>query len=187
MGLEAAITLGVTVLLAVAGLIVTYVTNLRLARRKDRLDRVSRQLAEFYGPLFALMEASDRLWGEMWPRQSFAPGTPRPTPSQMATWRRWMTHVYMPLNRRMAEIVITRADLLVEDHLPKCLEDLCAHVIGYEAVLAHWQEDGFDSADWKDHISLIDFPRNGLWPYVQHSFTTLKREQARLLAQVQRT
>ena len=54
----------VTIVLAFIGYAATYVNDLRLARRKDRLDRVNRQLSELYGPLLALSTASSRLWEE---------------------------------------------------------------------------------------------------------------------------
>ena len=44
----------VDVVVAQIGYFVTYRTNLRLAQRNDRLERINRQLSEFYGPLLAL-------------------------------------------------------------------------------------------------------------------------------------
>jgi len=104
-----------------------------------------------------------------------------------AAWRRWVTYVFMPLNRRMAEVVINHADLLIEDRLPACLQDLCAHVVCYEAVIAQWQEKGFHSSERQDHLSVNLFPRETLEPYVTNSFETLKREQNRLIHRVLHT
>ena len=56
------LTLSVSAFLAVIGYIATYLNNLRLAQRKDRLDRVDRQLRELYGPLLALVTASTTTW-----------------------------------------------------------------------------------------------------------------------------
>ena len=50
----------VTIGLALAGYVVTYLNRVRLAQRQERLARVNRQLASFYGPLFALTEANSR-------------------------------------------------------------------------------------------------------------------------------
>src|SRR5215218_5306350 len=52
----------VDVVVAVIGYFVTYRTNLRLAQRNDRLERINRQLSEFYGPLLALTRSSDQSW-----------------------------------------------------------------------------------------------------------------------------
>src|SRR5215203_507343 len=52
----------VDVVVAVIGYFVTYRTNLRLAQRNDRLERINRLLSEFYGPLLALTRSSDQSW-----------------------------------------------------------------------------------------------------------------------------
>jgi hypothetical protein len=190
MQIGAAITLSITVLLALTGYLVTYVINLRLARRKDRLERISRQLSEFYGPLYALQDATNRAWQEM-PATNRLPDAKLDEQSlsetDFAAWRRWMTYVFMPLNRQMAEIVVSHADLLIEDRLPACLQDLCAHVVCYEAVIARWQEEDFRSSKHQDHLSVNLFPRETLEPYVTKSFETLKREQNRLIHRVLHT
>ena len=62
MSWQAALSLGIPALVAVAGYLLTYRNNLRLSERRDRLDRVSRQLTEFYGPLFATASAGNAAW-----------------------------------------------------------------------------------------------------------------------------
>jgi hypothetical protein len=52
----------VDVVVAIIGYFVTYRTNLSLAQRNDRLERINRQLSEFYGPLLALTRSSDQSW-----------------------------------------------------------------------------------------------------------------------------
>jgi hypothetical protein len=188
--LGATITLIVTILIAAAGYLVTYFSNLRLARRKDRLERINRQLSDLYGPLYALLETSGRVWEEL-SKDGGRFGDDRPldsplTEEQAATWKIWMVHVFMPLTRRMVEVITDHGDLLIEDHLPRPLSDLCAHVIGYELAIARWNSDDFDSTDRRDHVSLIDFPRGTLDSYVGGSFKKLKQEQGKLLAEVNR-
>ena len=51
------VTTAVTILLAFTGYLATYFNNLRLAQRNQRLERVSRQLGELYGPLYGLTDA----------------------------------------------------------------------------------------------------------------------------------
>ena len=48
-------------------------------------------------------------------------------------WRLWMRHVFMPLNTRMEELVITKAELLDAPTMPDCLLQLVAHVTAYRA------------------------------------------------------
>lgn len=181
------VTLVVTVVLAAAGYGATYLTNLRLARRKDHLDRVNRQLSELYGPLYALSEAADRAWRKFVARYGSVWAAPvRATPEQAAVWRLWMATVFMPLNRQMVETVVSHADLLREDTIPECLKELCAHVACYEPIVSRWQEEGFASVDVDDHVSIAgDFPRTALDIYLRGSFESLKLEQGRLLARLQ--
>jgi hypothetical protein len=182
----AVITIAVTVSLALAGYLLTYYSNLRLARRKDRLERVNRQLTDLYGPLFALTHAGERIWSVVKPRLF----PPQPgmlmTEAHADEWRLWILHVFMPLNRQMMEAIVEHADLLREPTMPPPLQDLCAHVAGYEPVLVRWASDDFDSLRAEDHKSVIGFPHAALREYVDTAFTALKSEQAKLLAEVER-
>jgi hypothetical protein len=190
MNVTTAVSLLVTVGLAATGYLVTYRSNLRLARRKDRLDRVNRQLAELYGPLFALVHASGTAFAKFsatyWPgrRAFFQPGVEL-SRGDLELWRRWVTHAFMPLNRRMVDVVIAHSDLLREEEIPRCLLDLCAHVAGYEPVVAHWSDPGFDSVAAEDHTAPLNFPAAALTEYVDEAITALRREQTELLAVVQ--
>lgn len=58
MNLNTALTLIVTVFLALIG----YLYTLFLARRKDRLKRINRQLSDLYGPLYALSRTGAYVW-----------------------------------------------------------------------------------------------------------------------------
>lgn len=187
MQLSVVVPLVVTVVVAATGYGASYLTNLRLARRKDHLDRVNRQLSELYGPLYAQSEAVDRAWRKFVTRHGSVWASPAPaTPEQAATWRLWMSTVFMPLNRRMVETIVSHADLLREDTIPEPLKELCAHVACYEPIVARWQEDGFDSVLFDDHVSIAgDFPREVLDAYLRSSFESLKLDQARLIAQIQ--
>src|SRR5260370_41555644 len=94
MDLKTAATLFVTIGLAVAGYLFTYWYSLRLSRRRNRLERVSRQLSELYGPLFALVTSSTSIWTQF--RAANRPGIgywdPEPPVSghEATTWRVWM-------------------------------------------------------------------------------------------------
>lgn len=171
----------VTVLVALTGFAVTHQNNLSLARRKDRLDRVNRQLSDLYGPLLALVSASTRSWVAFRTRYRstvvsyWDPSTP-PTPAEEEAWRRWMKTVFMPLNTRMEELVITKAELLDTPTMPDCLLQLVAHVSAYRAFIAQW-----DEGDFSQQVSLIDFPNPDVVEYAEHTFVKLKKEQQQLI------
>jgi hypothetical protein len=81
----------------------------------------------------------------------------------------------MPGNRRLREVIVSKADLLIDNDLPACLTAFCAHVSGWEVALRRW-EDGDHSITG----SAIPFPAE-LDEYARTSFLTLKQEQMRLL------
>ncbi len=176
----------VGVVAAVLGYFVTYGTNLRLAQRNDRLERINHQLSEFYGPLLALTRSSGQSWQAFRKRyrppgsESFWKSDPPPTKEDAIAWRLWMTTVFMPVHQRMMELVLNRADLIEEPEMPPSLLDLCAHVNGYQAILKEW-ETGEISTAREDNISVVNFPGQELAEYAATAFSQLKAEQAELL------
>jgi hypothetical protein len=171
-----AATLSITILVAVAGYVATYLNNLRLTRRSDRLDRVSEQLSEFYGPLLALSSASRRTF-ETFVRTA-QPGGEALLASEEREelFRLWTRHVFMPLNTRMVDLVTNKAHLLEEDYIPQFLLQLCAHVASYQAILRRWEK-----GDFTERFAVVPFPGDVLENYAETTFASLKREQNNLL------
>jgi hypothetical protein len=184
-GTEEAVAL-IGVCIAVIGYFVKYRTDLRLAQRNDRLERINRQLSEFYGPLLALTRSSGQSWQAFRKRyrppgsESFWKCDPPPTKEDAIAWRLWMTTVFMPVHRRMMELVLERADLIEEPEMPPSLLDLCAHVNGYQAILKEWEKGEISTAR-EDNISVVNFPGEKLAEYAATAFGRLKAEQAELL------
>jgi hypothetical protein len=188
-GTEAVAMVGVAV--AVIGYFVTYRTNLRLAQRNDRLERINSQLSEFYGPLLALTRSSDQSWQAF--RKRYRPGggsfwksDPPLTVEDAAAWRLWMTTVFVPVHQQMMELVLNRAHLIEEPDMPSCLLTLCAHVNGYQAILKEW-ETGEISIEREDNLSIVNFPGEELAAYAATAFSRLKAEQAELLGSTAKT
>jgi hypothetical protein len=94
---------------------------------------------------------------------------PPPTPEEAAAYRLWMTSVFIPLDEGMAEIVVSKADLLDDQAMPNCLTELCAHVAGPRSA-----------GDLAEHTFHLNFPQD-VYEYVGSGFSRLKQEQARLL------
>ncbi|MFG2341679.1 hypothetical protein [Streptomyces yangpuensis] len=82
----------------------------------------------------------------------------------------------------MRDVIVTKADLLIEEEVPPVLLQLCAHVAGYEITAARWAQ-----GDHTEHLSLIPFPGRELKQYTRDRFTRLKSEQALLLGHSART
>jgi len=177
------ITLIVTILLAIIGFAFKYFQDRAVARRKDRLDRINLQLRHLYGPLYSISKASDMAWSafrsKYRPSGSFFRSQPPPTPDDLAAWRLWMGEVFMPLNLQMEKIIIENGDLIIEDEMPSCLMELCAHVDSYKTVLKKWT-----ASDFSEHTALTLFPDSELNEYIDTSYNRLKKQQAELLGRL---
>jgi hypothetical protein len=171
----------VAALTAAAG---KYFYDLRIARRKDRLERVNAQLRRLYGPLLALDLAALEAWTSFrrtWrPDRPYWDGTPLPSEAEAEAWRIWMTSVFMPLNERMEHTIVENADLLVEPEIPRPLLTFCAHVAAYKAIRTRWEK-----GDFTEHAAPVEYPEAALREYVQRHFAALKNEQTLLLGEVQ--
>lgn len=171
------ITTTVTILLAIAGYVFTYLNNLRLSQRKDRLDRVNRQLAELYGPMFSLVNASNIAWQGF--RKDHRPNeayfSSSTTEEDYKEWRLWMSVVFMPINKKLYDLILEKSDLLIETEMDNSLLMFCAHIAAYHAVLEKWNHQ-----DYSEHLSVIAYPKE-IEEYARRSYTKLKAEQALLL------
>ncbi|MGX1806108.1 hypothetical protein ACWIGI_10380 [Nocardia sp. NPDC055321] len=176
------VKVGMTVGLAFVGYLATYLNSLRMGQRQARLTRINQQLSEFYGPLLALMEANQRTFDAFHAGFALADGrcpicdVDVPAEQDLAEWRSWATTVFIPNIKAMREVVVTKADLLLESEMPPVLLELCAHVSGYEVALARWSE-----GDLGSYASNIKFPAQELHDYTRDRFARLKLEQTRLL------
>jgi hypothetical protein len=176
------ITTTVTVSLAFVGYVMTYMNTLRLAQRAERLARVNRQLGEFYGPMLAMSHATHQAWDAF--RLKYRPGVgsfwnPKnpPTEEEAKVYRIWMSTVFIPINVRAYELILSKADLLIESQMHESLLQFCVHVASYQAMLKRWE-----SNDFTENKSLVRHPREQLEAYLRDSFRALKKEQAELLA-----
>ncbi|WP_088243556.1 hypothetical protein [Calothrix rhizosoleniae] len=170
------ISLLVTITLAFTGYILTYLNNLRLARRKDRLTLISKQLNDFYGPLFIASEAGAIAFQSIQKKIGLpSREVPQVDSKIYVEWRLWMENVFMPINIFREELILNHAHLIREEETPVCLLRFVAHVSAYKVVLKKWSED-----DYSEHFSVIDFPSEIL-NYAKVSYRELKEEQIKLI------
>lgn len=163
-----------TVILAFVGYLATFLSARMLARRKDKLDLVNRRLNEFYGPLYVASHAGNIAYRSLLDKQGKTQCHPI-RDEEMKEWVLWMTTIFMPLNDIREKIIIEKAYLIVEEHMPKCLLEFVTHVVGYKAVLAKWAE-----GDYSERRSTIGWPP-AFDEYVTRSYKALKAEQTQLL------
>jgi hypothetical protein len=163
-----------TIVLAFAGYLMTFLSARMLARRRDKLKLVNKRLNEFYGPLYVASEAGNIAYRALLNRQGKEKSDPI-LDSEMKDWMLWMTTIFMPLNDIRESIIIEKAYLVVEERMPQCLLDFVTHVVGYKAVLAKWAE-----GEYIERRSSIGWPPE-FDVYVRLSYAALKAEQTRLM------
>jgi hypothetical protein len=163
-----------TIVLAFAGYLVTFMSTRMLARRQDKLRLVNMRLNEFYGPLYVASQAGNIAYRSLLKKQGKTQSEPI-RDQDMKEWMLWMRTIFMPLNDVREKVIIEKAHLIVEEQMPQCLLDFVTHVVGYKAVLSKWAE-----GDYSERRSTIGWPPE-FDVYVRHSYQALKREQTRLL------
>lgn len=164
----------ITVILAFAGYLLTYLGNRIMARHADHLRLVNQRINEFYGPLYVATIAGNIAYNALLKKQ----GKKRCHPirdEDLKEWVLWMKEIFIPLNEVREKIIIENAHLIVEEQMPQCLLDFVTHVVGYKALMAKWAE-----GDYTERRSMIGWPPE-FDIYVEHSYKALKAEQAYLL------
>ncbi len=163
-----------TILVAFAGYALTFVSAHMLARRRDKLDLVNKRLNEFYGPLYVASQAGNIAYRSLLNKQGKTRSEPI-TDEELKDWVLWMRTIFIPLNEIREKIIIDKAHLIVEEHMPQCLLDFVTHVVGYKAVLRKWAD-----GDFSERRSTIGWPPE-FDAYVTKSYAALKAEQMRLM------
>jgi len=163
-----------TIVLAFAGYLVTFMSTRMMARHADLLRLVNKRLNEFYGPLYVASQAGNIAYRSLLKKQGKIQSEPI-LDAEMKEWVLWMTTIFMPLNDVREKIIIEKAYLVIEEQMPHCLLDFVTHVVGYKAVLSKWQE-----GDYTERRSTIGWPPE-FDAYVERSYQALKAEQTRLL------
>lgn len=163
-----------TVILAFAGYLVTFLSARMLARRRDKLRLVNKRLNEFYGPLYVASQAGHIAYRSLLKRQGKEKSEPI-RDEDLKEWMLWMNTIFVPLNDIRERIIIEKAYLIVEEEMPQCLLEFVTHVVGYKAVMARWAE-----GDYSERRSTIGWPPE-FDHYVRRSYAALKAEQTRLL------
>ena len=170
----------VTIALAITGYLVTYLNNLRLAKRADKLKFITTQIDEFYGPLYAITQTGQILFMALRAKgiKSGRMGATEDAPTsreEISEWRIWLENVFQPLNEQLDQIIVTKAHLVLEDEMPQCLKRISAHSAGYKAVIKKWE-----LGDFSESTSVINYPAE-IEDYAEKSYLMLKAKQKKLI------
>ena len=169
-----------TLLVAIIGLGITYLNNLRLEKKKSEIKLVSDQLEKLYGPLFSLTKASSTAWDSF--RSRFRPNSDifseanPPTAEELREWRLWMEEVFMPLNLKIENAIVSNSHLIEGPEMPEPFLDFLAHVEVWKAVMKKWK-----ATEIKEHRSYIRYPPE-FEHHVYDTFARLKAKQNKLIA-----
>jgi hypothetical protein len=159
-----------TIILAFAGYLITFLTSRVSGRRAARLRLVDQRLNDFYGPLYVATVAGNIAYKSLLQKQGKTQCHPI-RDEDLKEWALWMTTIFMPLNDVREKIIIENAHLIIEEQMPQCLLDFVTHVVGYKALLAQWAE-----GDYSERRSMIGWPPE-FDIYVERSYKALKAEQ----------
>jgi hypothetical protein len=163
-----------TVVVALTGYFITFLSAHMLARRRDKLKLVNKRLNELYGPLYVASEAGNIAYRSLLAKQGKQQSDPI-RDDDLKEWVLWMRTIFIPLNEVREKIIIDKAHLIIEEKMPQCLLDFVTHVVGYKAVLCKWAD-----GDFSERRSTIGWPPE-FDVYVRDSYAALKAEQMRLM------
>jgi hypothetical protein len=163
-----------TVVVALTGYFITFLSVHMLARRRDKLKLVNKRLNKLYGPLYVASEAGNIAYRSLLAKQGKQQSDPI-RDDDLKEWVLWMRTIFIPLNEIREKIIIDKAHLIIEEKMPQCLLDFVTHVVGYKAVLCKWAD-----GDFSERRSTIGWPPE-FDVYVRDSYAALKAEQMRLM------
>ena len=180
MDLTTLLPLIISVLLALGGYLFTYFYGKRQEQRKNRLERINRQLDELYGPLLAIVQSSQQAWESFIAKHKnnpkFYKKEHNPTPEQVAEFHKWMATVFMPNNEKLYGIIINNTSLMIEDKIPKVLLDLYAHIMEFKINFSEREDEHAEVAE-----STRKYHGKALLQYCEEKFRELKTEQLQLI------
>ena|ERR1041384_8377947 len=177
------VALVTTIALAFIGYFASYVNNLILARRKERLDFLNKALHDFYGPLYVITHVGQTAYAAFVVKvgKQNDPNLEKPlTEKEFAEWRLWVVNVFMPMNQRYENLLLANAYLIQEKEMPECVLRFITHASAYKPIVKKWE-----SGDYSEQFSIIDFPED-LLEYTTRTYRSLKDEQLRLIGKLKR-
>lgn len=176
MNISTILTISIPVILA----LIAYLNSLRLEQRKNRLERLNRQLDELYGPLLALVQSNQRAWENFIAKHGDNPDfykkKSNPTPEQIEEFHNWMKTVFIPHNKKIYHMIVNNTSLLVEDEIPLVILKLFAHIMEFQINFRNRKDERAEVTE-----SRSKYPGKDLLKYCEETFKELKTEQIRII------
>lgn len=162
-------------LLALGGIVYQINARRKDERLKDQLDRINRQITDFYGPLYSIYENGHRnyyhylsLYGDV-------------VNFENPYFEIWLRQIFEPTNNGMSEIITNKADLIVGSKIPDCLPQFCKWTSLMKVYNQAQQKENFNNADWTPMFEKTRHPEIEMQAYLRACFEVLKHEQSCLL------
>lgn len=177
---ENILSLVIPVVLALGGYLFTYFYGRRQEQRRNRLERINRQLDKLYGPMLAIVQSSQQAWECFLAKHNdnpkFYKKESNPTPEEVAEFHKWMATVFIPNNEELYSIITQNTSLMVEDEIPPVLLDLFAHIMEFKINFMERKSE-------HDEVAESERKYNGqdLLCYCEDKFRELKTEQIEII------
>lgn len=151
------------------------------ARRKDdtlknQLDRLNKQITDFYGPLYSLYETGHQnyyayleLYGDEFHFDN-------------QNYKSWNVTIFQPTNFEIEHIIINKADLIIGHIVPEFFFQFCEWLTAQKAYFNAESQPGFDNDIWKPVIDYYQHPKDQMRMYIKASFEILKQTQSEVLS-----
>jgi hypothetical protein len=145
------------------------------------LERIGRQLEEFYAPLFYLVEESRLAIEDVMDhlQRDYVFPTDGPMPEdELRFWLFRAENDLMPRNEEMVALILEKRALAEGETLPRILDALVEHQKSWRELHRRWKEQGVKYG-WRSNSP---FPRN-LGTVLEREVARLKTRRAELLKQ----
>jgi hypothetical protein len=167
-------------LVAVFGALLGIRIQIRARRRddilKNQLERLNKQISEFYGPLHTLYETGHRNHYNFLVLHGDNASLKNPN------YKIWYENIFHSTNSGMENIIINKADLVLGKDIPDCLLAFCKWSAKMKLFLNAPSQDGYDESKSKVIEARTQHPEVRMQMYLRASLEVLKEEQSRLLS-----
>lgn len=173
MNLNEILSLSVTLLLALTGYLFTYLNNLRINRRKDRLELINSQINKLYGPLYIITRTNSETF------YAFEKSQPKGEDyTSNPEWREFVNTIIIPQNEKLAQIILENAHLIIDESMPRFLSSFIAHHASYKLLSEKWKR-----GDFTETYPIVEYPEE-IWDYAEKSFLRIREEQLKMIGTI---
>jgi hypothetical protein len=185
-------TLSTALILAVVGGIGWLISQFIIARGERRrqqliwqLDFTSKQLQELYGPLSFIVAEGQQTFSDLLRklgRSYVFLGEEKLPKEELDTWLFWVDKEFLPRNRRIQELLASKAHLIEGPQLPDSYLQFLKHSSAWEIEHKRWIEQQVEYS-WRSSIN---------WPEqfaidVTDTFKMLKSRHSKILGELSST